>query len=249
MTRLHLYLFLALLLLPVLFFFALAAGDLIDPLHDSDCVQDCVTPQDLPWLVPLSLPTSPAELDALLFTHQPGLRRQRQAIAHARRALFLDRFFPFVYPLSLSALITWAAPPHRRKPFLLAALLLSAATITFDLLENAGLDRLLDAAERGQPLHSASLPLHARLKWAALASLLALLALAAKNRSPESPSGADSFRVCFGLAGALLGFAGALLNYRGLFALESLVFGALLLQAVGETIGLLLQHQFPPGPA
>lgn len=238
MTRLHLYLFLALLLLPMLFFFALAAWDRIDPLHDSDCVQDCVAPQDLPWLVPLSLPTSAAELNALLFTHQPGHRRQRQAIAHARRVLFLDRFFPFVYPLSLTALITWAAPPHRRKPFLLAALLLSAATITFDLLENAGLDRLLNAAERGQPLHSGSLPLHARLKWGLFSSLLSLLAFAAMNRSAASSGGADSFRACFGFAGALLGFAGALLNYRGLFSLASLAFGGLLIQGLFEPLGL-----------
>lgn len=240
MTRLHRCLLLALLPLPALFFIGLAIWNAFDPLYDSDCVQDCVAARDLPSLIVLSLPASRAELDGLLFTHQPGQRRQRHAIASVRRNLFLDQFFPFVYPLALSALIVWAAPPALRKRFLIVGVLLSAATITFDLLENAGLDRLLDAAERGEPLHSGSLPLHARLKWAFLSSLLALLAFAAAMNPSPSPDGADSFRVCFALAAALLGFAGALLNYRGLFDLASLAFGGLLIQGLFETLGLIL---------
>ncbi|MCW5962611.1 MAG: hypothetical protein KIT83_01125 [Bryobacterales bacterium] len=236
------YLVGGLMALPMLMLIGLVAWNTLDPFTDRDCLLDCVTAQDLPSVISLTMPASPEELNGLLFTHLPGHRRQMQAIASVRRELVLDSYFPFVYPLAVAALILWAADPRDRLRWVLAVLALGAGATTCDLIENSGVARLLDDAAVGLLLEPGDTPLYARLKWGLLASMLALVAIAAMNRQPSKPSGADSLRVCLGFAGALLGFAGALFSYRGLFPFEVLAIGLLLLQGLHEvTFSILLK--------
>ena len=144
----------------------------------------------------------------------------RRGMAAQVRAdyLFIPAYSGLVLALFLFVRSFWITPPRERKPWasalLILGVVLAAAMMTGDVIENLHLTSMIDLAARNHSLPNDAfdrLVLVGRLKWGALAASAFLLALAWASDSWQ--------RLAWVLR--LLGFAAAALFIAGLATTQS----------------------------